>query len=75
MLILEAKKHDIVQGIAECAAQMLGVRVCDSWEFLKLTGTELQRQLDRFGIDEVGKILWMLLHCVMDVEKHLPDAV
>jgi hypothetical protein len=92
MVIVQAKEHDIVQGIAECAAQMLGVRLynetfgkkvpylygCvtngDSWEFLKLNGTDLQRHPERIGINEVGRILWMLVRCLKDVDQQASDA-
>jgi hypothetical protein len=92
MVILEAKKQDIDEGVGQCAAQMLGacryneregIRVpfmfgCitngDSWQFLKLEGTDLQRHPKRFGIDDISKILWFLLQCLKDVDQQASSA-
>ena len=44
------------------------------WHFLKLKGTELQFHPDRLGIKEIGKIMWMLVQCVRDVDQQASDA-
>ncbi len=92
MLILEAKKHDVDEGLPQCAAQMLAalrykeqdgkplswlygcVTNGDIWHFLKLQGTDLQLHPDRFGMDEVSKILWLLMECLRDVDQQTSTA-
>jgi hypothetical protein len=90
MVVLEAKKNDIEEGLGQCAAQMLGARLynekdgtpvpiiygCvttgDSWQFSKLEGHELILHPARLRIEEVGKILWLLVECVKDVYRFIP---
>jgi hypothetical protein len=92
MVILEAKKQDIDEGLGQCAVQMLGacrfneregipvpfiygcVTNGDSWQFLKLQGTDLQRHPKRYGIDDISKILWFLMESLKDVDQQASDA-
>lgn len=75
MAVVEAKKNDIEEGIGQCAAQLLGVRLfneqdgspiqkvygCvttgEAWQFLRLEGSSLLVDSDRFYIHEIDKIL------------------
>jgi len=87
MVILEAKKNDIEEGVGQCAAQMLAARMynekegkavpfmygCvttgETWQFLKLTGTDLLIHPTRIPLQELPKILWVLVQCVRDVDR------
>jgi hypothetical protein len=45
-----------------------------SWHFLKLQGNDLQLHPERFGIEEVSKILWFLVECLKDVDQQASHA-
>lgn len=92
MVILEAKKHDIEEGVGQCAAQMLGasrynerdgrplpfIYGCstngDQWLFLKLQAKELLAHPQILQINEVSKILWLLIECLKDVDHQASHA-
>lgn len=85
MTIVEAKKNDIEEGIAQCAAQLLGAGIYNEkdrtplpylygcvttgrdWQFLKLENEDLFIHPERYSIEQVGKILWFLVHCLKDL--------
>ncbi len=87
MVVLEAKKNDIEEGLGQCAAQMLGARIyneregkavpfvygCvttgESWQFLKLDGNDCLIHPERYPIQELGKVLWLLVECVREVDR------
>ncbi|MBM3484778.1 MAG: hypothetical protein FJX66_15985 [Alphaproteobacteria bacterium] len=45
-----------------------------SWHFLKLHGIDLQLHPERFAIDEVSKILWVLVESLKDVDQQASHA-
>jgi len=92
MVIVEAKKNDIEEGVGQCGAQLLGARTynqqdghsvpvvygCvttgESWQFLKLQQSELCLHTERFSLKEIGKVLWMILECLQDVDRQAAAA-
>jgi hypothetical protein len=87
MIIVEAKKNDIEEGVGQCGAQLLGARsyneidgrpvpvlygcvtTGESWQFLKLENSDLFLHPERFSLKEIGKILWIIVECLKDVDK------
>jgi len=79
LVVVEAKKNDIEEGLPQCAAQLLGARLfnerhqtplprqvgCvttgEAWQFLSLEGQQLLIDAERYYIDDVGKILGVLV--------------
>lgn len=41
----------------------------EAWQFLKLTGDELLIHPERLPIQELGRILWFLVHSLRDVDR------
>lgn len=92
MVILEAKKHDMDDGLGQCAAQLLGacryneqagrpvtrlygcVTTGECWQFLRLGGNDLQIHPERFAINQVSRILWVLMECLKDVDQQASAA-
>ena len=90
LLVLEAKKNYIEEGLGQCAAQMLGaliynekdhqplpylygcVTTGEAWQFLKLEGDQLTIHPERFLLEDVGKILWLLVECLQDLDRRAP---
>jgi len=88
LVVLEAKKNDIEEGLGQCAAQMLGAKTfnesdgtatpflfgCvttgEDWQFLKLENQELLVHPSRFGLGELERILWVLVQCIDEVDRH-----
>jgi hypothetical protein len=44
----------------------------ETWQFSKLEGHELILHPARLRIEEVNRILWLLVECVKDVYRHIP---
>ena len=40
-----------------------------AWQFLKLTGNELLIHPEQFPIQELDKVLWVLIECLRDVDR------
>lgn len=90
LLVLEAKKNDIEEGLGQCTAQMLGaliynekdhqplpylygcVTTGEAWQFLKLEKNQLTIHPERIHFEDVSKILWVLVECLKDLDRHGP---
>jgi hypothetical protein len=81
LVVVEAKRDSIVDGLGQCAAEMVAaqrfnqnagkpidpmygcVTTGSVWKFLRLTGQQLDIDIDEYSISQPDRILGVLLHC------------
>lgn len=87
LVLVEAKKNDIEEGLAQCAAQMVAARLfnerhqepvvemfgCvttgEAWQFLRLRGQDLVVDADRYYLNNVDRVLGILVAVMTDGQK------
>lgn len=80
MVIFEAKRENINEGLGQCIAGMVGaqrfnrrnnapidpiygcVTTGTSWRFLRLSGTTVTLDLVEYGLNQVDRLLGILVH-------------
>ena len=84
-VMVEAKKHDIEEGLGQCAAEMVAAQLfneregnrvpriygCvtngENWQFLRLTGSQLEIDQSRYFLNQLPEILGVLSRIVKEV--------
>jgi hypothetical protein len=79
--VVEAKRDSIIDGMGQCAAEMVAAQIFNQqkqrpsevtygcittgslWKFLRLTGTQLDIDVEEYSIQQPERILGILLHC------------